>query len=175
MFALKFVGVIILVISSALYGFSLGDAYLTRIRNLKELHKNMILLDGELMYNKTPLRMAMKKMALRTDSLYSDFFNYIANAMEDDYSLEVTDAWEEAVNAIIHEKYCFQEKDIVKLKEFGKSIGNRDDNTRKASFENYFLELSIDIEEAVKEKDNKVTIYRTMGIMAGMFISIIIV
>lgn len=175
MFALKLVGVILLITSSSLYGFSLGNCYITRIANLKELHKSMILLDGELMYNKTPLRIAMKKMAARTESIYSEFFLYIAEIMEKDYALDITGAWETAVNKVISEKYCLKEKDKSKFLEFGKSIGNRDDNTRKASFENYFLELNLDIEEALKEKDNKVMIYRTMGVMAGMFISIIIV
>lgn len=175
MFALKIIGSMLLITSTSLYGFSLGNAYVTRIRNLKELHKSMILLDGELTYNKTPLRMAMRKMAARTESVYKEFFDDIAKIMEEDYSMDVGEAWEQAVCHIITEKYCFQEKDKRKLKEFGKSIGNRDADTRKASFENYFLELNIDIEESVKEKDNRVMIYRTMGIMAGMFISIIIV
>lgn len=175
MFVLKLTGVILLVVSSSLYGFSLGNAYVTRIASLKDLHKSMVLLDGELMYNKTPLRIAMKKMAARTESVYSGFFLYIAETMEQDYATDIDKAWEDAINEVITESYCLREKDKIKFLEFGKTIGNRDDSTRKASFENYFLELNLDIEEALKEKDNKVMIYRTMGIMAGMFVSIIIV
>lgn len=175
MFALKIVGAVLLISATSMYGFQMGNAYLKRIDNLKELKKCIILLDGELKYNNTPLRIAMEKIALRNQSVFSLFFKKVAELMECDKSMDISEAWEESVNKIINEDYCFKDNDISKLIEFGRTMGNLDSESRQSAFEGYMFEIDMDVEEVLEDKDNKVKMFRTLGIMAGLFITVLIV
>lgn len=176
MFILKIVGVCVLVLATSMYGFSMSNAYIKRIENLKELKKCIVLLDGELRYNSTPIRIAMDKIAQRNTSVYSMFFNAISMSMEDDNSLHLGTAWEHAVSKIlVDEKYYMNDSDKKKLIEFGKTIGNLDSDSIMSAFEGYMFELENDLSESNDEKTTKVKLYKTMGILSGLFIAILIV
>lgn len=175
MFILKITGAVLLIFASSMYGFQLSNCYLKRIDNLKELKKCIILLDGELKYNNTPLRMAMKKIASRNQSVYSPFFDNVASLMENNMSMDVSKAWEDSINQIIDEKYCLNKGDLEKLNQFGKTMGNLDSESRKSAFEGYMFEIDMDVEEVLEDKDNKVKLFRTLGVMAGLFITVLII
>lgn len=175
MFAVKFIGACILVISTSLYGFSLSGTYLKRIESLKELKKCIVLLDGEMRYNKTPIKIAMEKISKRNTSVYSGFLKKVADIMEEDVSMQLSQAWEQGVMELTEGDVVLSESDKHKLLEFGRTIGNLDSDSRMAAFEGYLNELEIDLCECNKDKENKVKLYKTMGIMAGLFIAILIV
>lgn len=175
MFVLKIMGAVLLIFSTSMYGFQMGNAYLRRIDNLKELKKCLVLLDGELKYNSTPLRVAMEKIAVRNQSVYSTFFQKVANLMEQDVSMDVSEAWEQSVGQLIGDNFCFNKGDLEKLIQFGKTIGNLDRESRQSAFEGYMFEIDMDVEEVLADKDNKVKMFRTLGVMAGLFLTVLIV
>lgn len=176
MFILKIVGACVLIMATSMYGFSMSNAYIKRIESLKELKKCIILLDGELRYNSTPIRIAMDKIAERNTSMYSLFLNKVSGAMENDNSLPLSEAWERAVNEVLeNDKYYMKVSDKRKLIEFGRTIGNLDSDSRMSAFEGYLFELENDLNESNDEKANKVKLYKTIGIMSGLFITILIV
>lgn len=175
MFIVKIIGACMIVMASSLYGFNLGSCYLKRIDNLRELKKKIALLDGEVKYNKTPMRIALERIAKRKESVYSDVLLKASCLMEEDASISLGKAWEISINEYIDDSFNLKENDIKKLIDFGVTLENLDKDSRNSVFEGYMNELEIDIKEAMEEKDNKVKLYRTMGVVSGLFVSILIV
>lgn len=175
MWILKIAGAVLLIFSGTIYGFKMGDEYVKRISSLKDMKKYMILLDGELKYNKTPIRLALGKISLREKSSLHKFLKNVSEIMTENPLKNLKDAFEESAFILEEDESYLRSDDIKKLMSFAGTVVNLDDESTHSSFECYIKELDMDICEALSDKDNKVKIYRTIGVMAGMLVTVIIV
>lgn len=170
---LKFIGASLIISSCSALGFYFSYELKTRIANLKDLKKLLILLRGDIQYANTPLPEAVQALAKRHDGTYKNFLNNISSCLMELNGESFASIWKEGVKKdLLHTS--LMKEDYALLNQLGESIGYLDKNMQINTLDLYLeqIEVAIDgLSQSVKEKTH---LYNSLGVMGGIFITIIL-
>lgn len=170
----KVVGCILIILSSTLMGFYFSNELKSRINDMKELRKLIVLLRGDIRYGSTPLPEAISAIARRHEGNFKRFFTKVSEKLNERSGDTFSQIWKEAV-----EKELFttslSKKDKYQLIQFGENLGYLDKEMQMNTLDLFLNQLEEEIQEVSKTAKDKAYLYNTLGIMAGIFISIILV
>jgi stage III sporulation protein AB len=153
-------------------GFSLGNDYILRIKHLERIKKFFLLLEGEIKYSNSGIFEALTKLSKQTSGFLTDFLGKVAEDIADNQSLK--DAWNISVTQILKNRSKLFDSDMIIIKEFGESLGITDRETQIKNIENTILQIDSVIQELKKYKNEKCKIFKTLGIVVGAFITILL-
>lgn len=170
---MKYLGLIIIFISTTALGFKITDNMNVRIISLREIRKMLILLRGEIMYNMSSIDEAFLNTAAKTAEPFSMFMKEVAKEIQKKDGTMFSKIWDEKLRLLA--KTCLTRKDVKALKDFSEGFGCQYKENQVSSFNMYIEELEREIREADKKKDENSRLYRTLGIMSGLFIVIILI
>lgn len=171
---LRGIGIFIIAAACILYGFLLSRDYLTRIKQLQQLYKGLLLLKGEIMYKNESIEWAMKRVGEQLDNHIGELFcNVVKTFQEKNQS--IGEAWRDGFLSVLTEKTKLTQKEYVILEDFGKTLGITDRETQINCILNQMNQLNIQMEELKANQNEKCRLYRTMGVMLGFFIMILFI
>ncbi len=172
MFFAKMSGAVLMVVVFSYMGHVFSQRYIERYRQLLALRLALEILNSEILYMKTPLPLAFKKIALRMSEPVSGFFS-LAAAKLDEGGYFTREAWQEA----IEEKYpetCLQQQDIYILNQLGVVLeGDADSEGQVRQLKLLERELARTILEAEEEKRKNVRVWRYLGLLGGLSVVIL--
>lgn len=173
MLPMKIVGCLLVIGSTTGMGFYFSIEMKSRIEDMKELLKLISLLRGDIRYANTPLPEAISAIARRNEGKFKSFFTKISDALQELSGQTFLDIWK---NAVEHEliDVSLNKKDKEQLIHFGESLGYLDKEMQLNTFDAYMIQLEEEIGELTKTVKEKSYLYNSLGIMAGIFISIIL-
>src|SRR5690554_5179998 len=122
---LKFLGAFLVISSCSALGFHFSSELKTRIVNLKELKKLLILLRGDIEYANTPLPEAVQALAKKHDGTYKVFLNNISGRLLELKGESFATIWKEGVEKDLLRTSLVKE-DYLLLNQLGESIGYLD-------------------------------------------------
>lgn len=169
----KVVGCILIILSSTLMGFYCSNELKARVNDLKELRKLMVLLRGDIRYGNTPLPEAICAIARRHEGSFKNFFTKISERLSELSGKTFSHVWKEAVEKELI-KTSLNKRDKLGLINFGDNLGYLDKEMQMNTLELFLTQLEDEISELSKTAKEKSYMYNTLGIMAGIFISIIL-
>ncbi len=170
----KICGVAFIVFSTSAYGYVLSRDLKSRHLELLELKKIMFLLKGEIGYGLTPVFEAMGNIALRVSKPFSGILESFAKREKETKECSFADMWEQEFGQGLSSSHLsVAEKE--RLMGLGSSIGLNDYKTQQTAIEAYMQELENSIAELEKCLPAKTRLYRSLGVMLGVVITIIIV
>lgn len=172
MTAIKIIGCILIIASSTGIGFYFSNEMRCRIEDLKELRKLIVLLRGDIRYASTPLPEAISSIARRNHGNYVGFFTSTSIKLQELSGLTFSDIWKEAVEKELTNT-SLAKKDKLHLTQFGENLGYLDKEMQMNTLDLYIVQLEDEIAELSKMAKEKAYLYNSLGIMAGIFISII--
>lgn len=172
---IKIIGAILIMASGTMTGLELSHNYLERIKQLYQIKKMVIMLSGEVKYNNSNIRFAMEKIARNADSFIAEFLQMVMDELGEINEKSIGDIWGACAGEYFDKNSYLNENDIGKIVELGQFLGITDKETQINNFEMYLSLLVPDIEEAEKLKEGKCKLYKTMGAMTGMLISVMII
>lgn len=173
-FLLKITGIAIVVFSTSSYGMLLCKDIRLRLTELKELKKIMFLLKGEIEFGKTPLLEAAKNIAIRCDTVFAMALKKLA-ACSDDVKKETIDRlWKKSFLGIMPQCHLTK-NEKERILSLGDCMGLKDSKTQLTAIDSYMDELAHSINELEKTMPSKIKLYRSLGVMSGIVISIIMV
>ncbi|TAH66651.1 MAG: stage III sporulation protein AB [Anaerolineaceae bacterium] len=170
----KVVGCILIILSSTLMGFYCSNELKSRIDNLRELRKLIVLLRGDIRYGNTPLPEAISAIARRHEGNFKEFFTKVSERLSEHSGNTFSQIWKEAVEIELL-KTSLNKKDKSSLIQFGDNLGYLDKEMQMNTLELFLTQLEDEINELSKTAKEKSYLYNTLGIMAGIFISIILI
>lgn len=168
----KMIGCILVILSSAGMGFFFSNEVKCRIEDLKELRKLITLLRGDIRYGNTPLPEAISAIARRHKGSYAPFFAKISSRLLELSGLTFQDIWKEAVENELSDT-ALSKKDKQQLLQFGDNLGYLDKDMQMNTLELFLSQLEEEIRELSKTVKEKSYLYNSLGIMAGIFIAIV--
>lgn len=171
---LKIIGAIIIITSSTAIGLYYSTLAKTRVEELKDLRKCMYILKGDIRYSATPLPEAIKTVAMKIESNLSPFFNKISDELNKLEGNTFSEIWERCVKAELNQS-CLSIKDKMYLVHFGESMGYLDKDTQMSTIDLYISQLDTEIDELTITVKEKTRLYNLLGIMGGIFVTIIII
>lgn len=170
----KVVGCILIILSSSLMGFYCSNGLKSRISDLKELRKLIVLLRGDIRYGNTPLPEAICAIARRNEGSFKEFFTKISEKLSEHSGNTFSQVWKEAVDIELL-KTALNKKDKSGLIHFGDNLGYLDKEMQMNTLELFLTQLEDEIIELSKTAKEKSYLYNTLGIMIGIFVSIILI
>ncbi|MDF2845559.1 MAG: hypothetical protein K0R00_3985 [Herbinix sp.] len=171
---MKIIGCIMVILSSAGMGFYLSNEMRCRIADLKELKKIIGLLKGDIRYGNTPLPEAIHAIQRRHEGNYKVFLKQVSTKLNELSGQTFTEIWKAETETGLADT-SLSKKDKLQLSAFGENLGYLDKEMQMNTFELYLSQLDetiLDLSKTVKEKTY---MFNTLGIMAGIFITIIMV
>ena len=169
----KLLGVILCITATTLYGMSMGENIRKRYNSLNEIMNMIVLLRAEIEYRQVGISEAFLCVSLKTKGNIRSFLNRLREKTMDNEGV-FEDMWkEEVLNCFLDMK--LSEKDMEEILNLGKNIGYLGMNMQVMNFSLYIDRTSEELKKIRESMDKTIKLYRTLGIMAGIAISIILI
>lgn len=172
MIVFKIIGCILIIASTTGTGFFFSNEMKCRIEDLKELRKLIVLLRGDIRYANSPLPEAISSIARRNKGNFEPFFTEVSKKLHELSGITFPDIWKEAVGKKLYQT-SLSKKDKTLLTRFGENLGYLDKDMQLNTLDLYISQLEEEITESSKTAKEKAYLYNSLGIMAGIFITII--
>lgn len=174
MILMKIIGCILVIASSTGIGFYFSSEIRSRIDDLKELRKLIGLLRGDIRYASTPLPEAISSIYRRHSGKFQSFFEYVSTRLNEMSGTTFNEIWKAAVEKKL-ENTSLNRKDKLHLIQFGENLGYLDKEMQINTIDLYLTQLEDELKELSGTVKEKAYLYNTLGILAGIFITIILI
>ena len=171
---LKMAGLLMIVISSAGVGYSMGKDLRKRIHQMKNLKKMVTMLRGEIKYAKAPLPEAFYNMAQRLEEPFRSFLMETAKELDNYSGLPFKEVWDSHIESDLKHSALLS-KDKEQLKGLGENMGYLDNEMQQNTIALYLEQLDGEIALAQQEVLAKSKVYQCLGVMSGLFLALILI
>lgn len=159
------------------YGYNIGRELGCRIHTLEQLKKAFLILRSEISFNVETLPCAFINVADKCDSKevqVKTFFADVGKELSAQPKKELKTVWETACTRLAQQT-CLDGRDYDKLAGLSASLGYLDAARQLSNIDMYISCLTSDIEELAGRYRRCSRMYTGLGIMAGLFLFIILV
>lgn len=171
---MKIVGCVLVIASSSGMGFFFSNELRCRIEDLRELRKLVSLLRGDIRYANTPLPEAISTITRRHSGSFDTFFHTVSSKLRELSGHTFAQIWKDAVQKELN-KTSLSKKDKLHMIQFGESLGYLDKDMQMNTIDQFLSQLDEEIRDLTKTIKEKAYLCNTLGIMAGIFITIIMI
>lgn len=160
----------ILIFCSCTYiGTLISRQYSNRVRELKELKLILNTIKTKIRYTNEPLKNIFSEISKTSSKNVSNLFTNINKNLE---SVQMQQAWESAIDS---ENMYINKSDKNTIKALGKMLGKTDLEGQISEIELTENFLETQIIDAQKEKEKNQKLYKTLGVVTGVGIIIILI
>jgi stage III sporulation protein AB len=155
-------------------GFAYGGRYGKRVTVLMALHQAIRLLETEIIVFANPLPVAISNISKRISPEINGLFKIILDEMQNNQSGDLYYSFLKTTDYL--EKTCLLKADDINVfLSLGKIIGKTNRNDQEQQFKHVYNELDLLILESKEEKNRNEKMYRSLGILLGLGIIIILI
>lgn len=171
---LKLIGACLVILSSTAMGLYFSNVTKGRLVDLKALKKNMFILRGDIRYGNTPLPEALETLAERNKDNFKEFFHEIAKELRSLSGETFASVWDKGVRKFLKNSYI-NAVDREQLSKLGESLGYLDKDMQIKVIDLYIEQLETELEEATHTIKEKTRLYNMLGVLFGIFITIVMI
>jgi len=169
----KLVGAVLVLTSATAIGSLLALQVKEQEEWLKDIKMSLFLLAGELNYHQMPLPEAMRRAGVRHGGRMKGFYNRVGTELEKKEGDSFFTIWRRQVQENLKNAPLRKEQKDAFL-EIGMYFTEADANVRENAIEFYLNRLEEDIVFLRKNGKEKAYMFRTMGMLGGMFLLILV-
>ncbi|WP_251494275.1 stage III sporulation protein AB [Otoolea muris] len=157
-------------------GFGLGAARrLRERRRLLEILRQMIFhLRGEILYANAPLSCALLRTGNRGSGWAAALFTESAKELEREGGEPFEVIWKRQVELLSGDT-VLKEPDLKALLRFGMNLGYLDRDMQEKTMQLYLEELELALERLRREEPDKSRLLFGMGVLGGLFLTVILI
>lgn len=141
---------------------------------LQELGQVVSQLEFDIDFMGTPLGEALNRISARYTDGIGDVLKYVCCCMKDERCVDMSDIWKSAFDRFKNE-LSLKEEDISIILEFSKKLGCGNREYEKTNLKGTSVRLKVAEDEAAEISRTNVKMYRGLGILAGIFIVIVLI
>lgn len=169
---MKWIGLLLVIAGAGGVGFSLVGEYSMRIRMLEQIRNMMHYINDLVLYEYASLPEAFGRTAPRMEEPFAAFLQKVSGQMDDFSGEDVSFLWQN--NApILKEK--LNKKDYKEFAECMKQTGFSDVKAQSRALKDYEQRLELLLHRLSEQKEEKCKLYRTLSIMSGIFVCILLI
>ncbi len=170
--SVKMIGALLVLLSA----YAMGSLFALRIKEqerwLKEIKTALFLLSGELEYRQLPFPEALERTGRRQNGRTNEFFLGLWQELKKREGATLQELWQQ--QAVIHLKDSpLTRQQREEFGELGVCFSETDRETRRNTLEFYLKRLEEDAERLRQTGADKAYLYRTLGMLGGMFLVIL--
>lgn len=171
---LRYLGAGLVIWGSVAIGAAMTGEMKSRVMQLQELRKLVVVLKGEIRYGNATLNEAFRHVALRIRPPYRELLACAAERMEEFRGEGLSEIFSGAVKEKLKDSALHRE-DLQLLERLGDSLGYPDVETQMNSLELFSEQINGLCTQAEKELGSKAKIYHYLGLTGGLFLAIILI
>lgn len=160
-------------LATTMTGFRIGETYRARIGNLYTLKRMAQLFEGEIRYGNALLEEVFVSCARRLPEPFATFLSQIGQKLSVLPGVLLGDIWEREVKESLKQT-CLTRQDKEELRLFGRQLGHLDIQMQQKVIKQYESVLDRELEELQGEAQKKQKLYRTLGVLSGLFVLILL-
>ncbi|HHX61821.1 MAG TPA: hypothetical protein GX707_14125 [Epulopiscium sp.] len=170
---IKTIGMGLILASASILGWYIDRLKVFRIEDLEGLRRMLHMLRGEVSYAMTPLPSAIKEIMGKNHTRVNVIWKELLKLIEAKTGENISSLWKKAVTTHLPQTYL-QEEDGEILISFGESLGYLDKEMQKKNIEITLTYIENKIEELNKEHEKNGRLYRSLGILGGCLLCILL-
>ena len=167
----KVLGCAVIIICAAKIGFDEAARYSERVREIREFQTALISLKGEISFCRTPLSEALIKTGKRLKTAVADIFIRAGEGVKSG-KMTALQAWDEAISDS-KKKLTLKDDEMYIITSFGKLLGASDAVGQLENIELTSSKLVMCENLALEDERKHAKLYRSLGIIGGMFLAIL--
>ncbi|RAL26573.1 stage III sporulation protein SpoIIIAB [Thermoflavimicrobium daqui] len=170
---IKLMGACLVFLAATWAGFFLARSYRERPRHIRQLRSALSLLETEIGYGTRPLIQACEQISLRVDGVIATIFRQCAENLKQMDGASTYECFRQAIEEQ-WPKTAMKKPEKQVFLQFSQTLGvsDRQDQLQHVAM----AQANLDVEER-KARDEQVQyekMYRTVGILCGVFIIILL-
>lgn len=167
-------GIIVIFLGSTFLGYSYGERYKNRSKQLNSINKGLLLLNNEILYGNKPLPIALEEVSFKVDNPLSKIFRAIAIELESGITPNVFTAFNIAYEKYKDEIYLNTE-DMEILKDFFKSLGSTGIYGQEKIFALSLENIKNNCVMAENLSKSNVKVCRAIGFTTGAMLALLLI
>lgn len=171
---LKLFGILLVLSASWGYAGALVAQLNRRKKHLFDCGEMLELLMGEIHYGKTPLREAFLQTASRLEGCFGEILNEIAEKIAKNNYRSLELVWKECFESR-QKELGFTKEEMEVVKNIGKNLGYLDIQTQMAHLTMYQKQMEGFLEQEEKTSKEKKKLYRSLSMVAGVMVILLLV
>ena len=170
---IKITGCVLIISSSSGMGFLLANDIRRRMEDLKSAKTIALLLRGDIRYAHTALPEALENVAKRHEGRLSPFLKRVAKELHQYNGVSFTQVWKLAMEEEL-KNTSLSKGDKVSLLQFGEQLGYLDKDMQINHIDWYLSQVEEDMKEISSEAKDKMRLYKSLGVLFGILVTILI-
>lgn len=169
---MKVLGSILVTVSCSGLGVWKAEQWKEHRKALEQIRKMILLLKGEILYAHAPLEEALEHVGRKTEGILASIFCQTAERIREREGELFYDLWKETIKS--HRKeILLTEKECQEFQAFGEHLGYLDLGMQERTIELYLEQLGLSIDYYREHERERTKLCTSLGIMGGLFLSII--
>lgn len=169
---LKLLGAVLIISATTLTGFYLAFRLTERSKQLRELQMCLQLLETEIYYGSTPLTIAFKRLGQQEEGVIPALFERCAYYLEHLDGATTYVCWQRAL-ADVENRLALKNVEKEWLYHFGKVVGGSDREDQHKHLRLMLAQFGKAEKEAEAEQHKHEKMYKTLGVLSGVLIVIL--
>lgn len=171
---MKFAGSILVIAAASLMGVRAAMDLDRTYNEIKYVRQILYLLESEIQYSRAFLSEAFSKLAKMVREPYRTWFQELCVKMEDRDGGKFDILWENTIKECLDGLYL-PRQEMEKLTELGQYLGTADTQVQMKYIELLDGQLDLTMKEMREELRGKKKLYHCLGIMGGLFLTILLI
>lgn len=170
---LKLIGASLILLSTTLCGFYFAKKLSDRTSQIMELQMSLQMLETEIFYGSTPLEIAFHKISSKESGVIGRLFRRCTYYFQHLDGATTYECWRRSL-AEVTPKLALQKSELEWLSHFGQIVGNSDRADQQKHIQLMMAQLKKTEAEAREEQLKYEKMYKTLGVLTGGLIVILI-
>lgn len=168
----KWLGALFVITGCTGMGLWMADQWKLHLRVLEDLRKLIFLIKGEIIYANSPLTEAFERAGRKSSTCIGELFLNVSERMEKQQGEPFYVMWKEEIDKL-GKAVPLSKEDRQELKCMGEHLGYLDREMQERTILLYLEQLDITIHYLREHLREKSRLYTSLGIMGGLFLTIV--
>ena len=169
MIILKYIIMCLVFFICFLIGNIISKRYMLRVKELKDFENALNIIESKIKFTYEPIPEIFRQTSKLLSENISKIFINASNYMKD---LNCEEAWNKSVK---ESNTYLNKEDLENIKAFGKMLGKTDKEGQVSHLELSKTFIEMQIKKANDEEEKNAKMYKTLGVIYGLAIVIILI
>ena len=170
----KTMGGVLVIAATSMWGHTAAERVKNSYDQLQYLQKLLYLLRSEILYARSYLGEAFLQIGQKAKSPYREWLLGLCSQMEGERGGTFAEMWEVSTKAGLKDSGLL-ESELLRLAAFGSQLGIADAEMQVKLLDLYLDELRLTMDELREEMRTKIRICHCLGVMSGIFITVLLI
>lgn len=171
---MKIAGAVLVIGSASLGGIAAAEGLRNQYRQMQYLQKVICRLKSEIRYSRSYLGEAFRQIGISSEDPYQSWLTGMAAQMERKNGQTFAEIWEKETKEKLAAS-ALPQPIIGRLAHLGGQLGSADAEMQVKTLDFFLEELDRSLEEMYEEMKANIRLYHCLGVMSGIFVTVLLI